>query len=623
MGIRNRIHPPPSLLLLLLIGLLSATLPLSRAYSQDLTFLADSVRYLWPTDASRYISSTFGETRSAHFHAGLDIRTWGREGYRVFATRDGIISRAAISPYGYGKVLFLKHDDGSGSVYAHLNRFEESLMAYVDSIRLELGISEIDLDLEERSIRVRQGDLIAWTGSTGIGPPHLHFELRTPDGEPFNPLLTNLRITDTLPPVYNGLAVEHLDSLTFHVEKLETLLPSLHGSRTDFGTIRAAGPIGLSVNVHDRADNTPNRYAPYELFLSVGSDTLFYSRVDRYNLRDGTQMLIDRVYPLLRDRYGGYQRLYLVNGNGLPFYRTGSERGVLDLPEGEHEVIITATDYYGNRSEAVLQVIVENRGRAPASEIASIPAYPRLPVPDSYGTESSSPAEKPDGHPAGYKIRSVQKTLRPGKRQFLTTPDQRVWVEVPPDALFDTLHVEMTLEYGENGPVIRFTPDRIPLKSAVLLNVILPQEIFQLAGMGGADSPPPLGLFSRDLRENRNQFHGPAPPGELVRARISRLKEIHFMTDETPPWVGRPVLENNLAGKPVVHLPVRDDGSGIDWRRSAIRVNGMEGIVEFDPDKRRLTWYHPEFTPLPSNRVEVEVADRVGNRTVRTFLSVR
>lgn len=95
------------------------------------------------------------------------------------------------------------------------------------------------------------------------------------------------------------------------------------------------------------------------------------------------------------------------------------------------------------------------------------------------------------------------------------------------------------------------------------------------------------------------------------------------MTDETPPWVGRPVLENNLAGKPVVHLPVRDDGSGIDWRRSAIRVNGMEGIVEFDPDKRRLTWYHPEFTPLPSNRVEVEVADRVGNRTVRTFLSVR
>src|SRR5690625_5704840 len=81
-------------------------------------------------------------------------------------------------------------------------------MAFVDSIRMENGSALLDIDLESRRMAVRQGDLIAYTGSTGAGPPHLHFELRTPENEPFNPLLTNLDIDDTIPPVFTGLGVE-------------------------------------------------------------------------------------------------------------------------------------------------------------------------------------------------------------------------------------------------------------------------------------------------------------------------------------------------------------------------------------------------------------------------------
>src|SRR5690625_2760157 len=89
----------PVVTLTLPIFFLLFALP-AKTTAQDLSFLSDTTHYLWPTDASPYISSTFGETRAAHFHAGLDIRTWGQEGYRVFATRDGIISRISTGPTG-------------------------------------------------------------------------------------------------------------------------------------------------------------------------------------------------------------------------------------------------------------------------------------------------------------------------------------------------------------------------------------------------------------------------------------------------------------------------------------------------------------------------------------------
>ena len=48
---------------------------------------------IWPTDAGNSYSSNFGEYRDDHFHMGLDIRTNGVIGYKVFADENGYISR--------------------------------------------------------------------------------------------------------------------------------------------------------------------------------------------------------------------------------------------------------------------------------------------------------------------------------------------------------------------------------------------------------------------------------------------------------------------------------------------------------------------------------------------------
>ena len=137
--------------------LLCCLLPASVLAQGNGTFSPENATYIWPTNAGEFMSSTFGETRSAHFHSALDLKTWGRKGYKVYATRDGILHRIAIGPTGYGKVIYLKHDDGSYSIYAHLMRFEEKIQQIADSIRFQDYSFEIDRNLESMNYRIKQG----------------------------------------------------------------------------------------------------------------------------------------------------------------------------------------------------------------------------------------------------------------------------------------------------------------------------------------------------------------------------------------------------------------------------------------------------------------------------------
>src|SRR5690554_3928376 len=254
--------------------------------------------YIWPTNAGQFLSSTFGETRSAHFHAGLDIKTWGREGYRVYATRGGILSRLSIISTGYGKAIYLKHNDGSYTVYAHLSRFTNKFQAKADSIRWLDYSYEMDADFEKDSIFVSQGTVIGYTGSTGIGPPHLHYEIRNAQNEPVNPLKSNLSVKDTISPTFRDLLIEPQSPTT--VVSGKNLAQTFRAKRVapntyDFGTIPIDGPIGIAVNVYDGSNDVYNKYAVYELILVQENDTLFSQSIKQFNFNQVETMFLDRV----------------------------------------------------------------------------------------------------------------------------------------------------------------------------------------------------------------------------------------------------------------------------------------------------------------------------------------
>ena len=596
--------------------------------SQPLSFLADSVTYLWPTDSSTLLSSTFAETRSAHLHAGLDIRTWGQEGYRVFATRDGIVHRIGMSPYGYGNVIYLKHDDGSYSVYAHLNRFEPFLQSVADSIRFVDYRAAIDRVLEHKDIRYRQGDLIAYTGSTGIGPPHLHFELRTPDFKPFNPLLTNLRVRDTIPPVFRQLAVENLDPETLKMQGHQLVSARSTGNRYHFEDITVYGPVGLAVTVHDRANDTPNIYAVHTLTMVHQSDTLFHSRADYFPYTAARHMFLDRSYPILAETRRGFQRLYKVTGNQLPFYHSMKNRGVIEFENGSYPIRIIATDINGNSAFAEVTVHVRGYNRSQNREITHIPTYPDPPLLETSSLfnwkylaldhhepvllssiSENIPYQKNEA-PYRYVPGSyIEKKIQPGRKATLSTPDKKAWVNFPEDALLDTLQLRMNIIYSQNEIHVNFEPDRLPVHRNIDFNIILPEYL--------RDNPR-LALYSVDQFRNRRFFLSSTNTDGMIRGSLREISSLVISEDNTPPRVGMPRMSRNLAGNHIIIVPARDPETGIDFERSEITVNDVRGLVEYDPEKNQLMYYNPQFRPASTNRIEIVVYDGAGNRTTHS-----
>ena len=146
--------------------------------------------FIHPMNLPFNLAGSFGEPRKDHFHSGIDIKTNGVEGEPVFAIGDGYISRIRVSPYGYGKAIYITHTNGFTSVYAHLSTFYGAIEKYIHAQHYVQKKSELDIYLDAKKIPIKQGDTIAFSGNTGgSAAPHLHFEIRNTKTEhALNPL---------------------------------------------------------------------------------------------------------------------------------------------------------------------------------------------------------------------------------------------------------------------------------------------------------------------------------------------------------------------------------------------------------------------------------------------------
>ena len=495
------------------IPLLLLLAPAPSIAQDNSSFSPDSAEYLWPTNASHALSGVFSETRTGHFHAALDIKTWGRRGYPVYATRAGKLHRIAIGPTGYGKVLYLKHNDGSYSVYAHLLRFNDQLRSWSDSLRLSRNINSFDMVVDSLDIRFEQGDQIALSGASGIGPPHLHFELRTPDEEPFNPLLTNLKIRDTISPTYSGLAVLPL-SINSTIEgknQIVTINPSRGSVAADFGSVRTAGPVGLAIDVFDQSNGVPNVYAVYEIKMKVNGREVFSSKVNQFSYAETGQLNIDRVYPLLQSTGKGYQRLFVADGNTLSFYNTAGNKGRLNLPLGQHDIQIEVKDFYGNTRQARLTLNVVENTRSPVEKRPSVikeasnEIHPNswtwfndwvnIPADDfeqlSLTPLFSSPINPPyynNGNTVSVDLsRSPQfyfrtspydffitRRVQPDEPSYLVSPDERAFATFSRGTFYDTTSVAIARKKTSNGATeVSLMPNNQPIDKSYLLRTRL------------------------------------------------------------------------------------------------------------------------------------------------------
>ena len=161
-----------------------------------------------PLDIPLELAGSFAEIRSNHFHSGMDLRTEQREGLPIYCAADGYVSRIKISPFGYGKAIYVTHPEGYVTVYAHLQKFNQE----IDSLlRLQHKLKEsyeIDWYLKEGQIPLKRGQHIAWSGNSGgSGGPHLHFEVRDSRTEQcLDPIRFGLPVQDTLAPIFESFS---------------------------------------------------------------------------------------------------------------------------------------------------------------------------------------------------------------------------------------------------------------------------------------------------------------------------------------------------------------------------------------------------------------------------------
>lgn len=326
------------------------------------------------------MTSSFGEFRSGHIHAGLDVKTWGRIGVPMLAVADGWVRRVRTSPWGYGKALYLELQDGRTAVYAHLDRFTEELEERVWEEQLRQHRYSVDIWFEQQERPVSSGEVIAFSGQTGTSAPHLHFELRDQENAPLNPLLQGLDLEDTLPPVITYLVVRPLGASSRVGGDIRVRRFGRRSQGADYvlqGRPEIEGEVALAVSAYDRMDGVWNRFSPYRLVLLVDGKQHFEVRYDRFSYEHSDLIDLDRDYRY-RVREGlQAHTLYRQPGNELPFYGEVPEgAGYLrDLGAGIHEITVIAADVFGNESRLEGEILVN---RAPVlAEEHSAEAEPR------------------------------------------------------------------------------------------------------------------------------------------------------------------------------------------------------------------------------------------------------
>ena len=315
----------------------------------------------WPLKGPIEISSGFGDFRPGRFHAGLDLRTGGEVGKSVFSPVDGYVLRVKMSYYGYGKGLYVKGDDGHIYVFGHLSAFEPGLDRRIKELQMAAQRYYLDLEFPADSLRVRRGQLLALSGQTGAGAPHLHLEQRTADNFPIDPLGHGFNLTDKVRPTITRLGFEVVDDHSLFDDGTREVFADILPAKKDgqyslwpvpyFNT-----PFGMLLDCIDRTVADGMKLAVYKISVSIDGKPYYEVVMDTLDFATGRAADLEYDFAQVESNKASVRRLYRISGDEFAGSRSfDSSNGVygtgLGVPYGRHQVRITASDVAGNASE--------------------------------------------------------------------------------------------------------------------------------------------------------------------------------------------------------------------------------------------------------------------------------
>ncbi len=332
-----------------------------------------SLCFEMPVKGKIDLSSNFCEYRPAHFHGGIDIRTGGKEGRKVFSPVDGYIWRIKYSYNGYGKALYLKDNDGLIYVFGHLSKLNDSLERLVWDYQLENRIYSFDNFYKIDSIPVKVGDLIAFSGQSGIGAPHIHFEVRDPDNKPLNPLTSGFDIKDRVAPTIEFVGFVYQDNSSVFPNGTRRLnKKSVYDKSLRNYILKSAvpfrGPFGIRIKAYDQIRKNGPDLNVYKARLFIDDYVYYETAYENYDYAETgmADLCFDYQTTAEKDQY--WHQLFIPEGKKFSgdksLYKDGGVFSVnSDIDYGLHRARIELYDAAGNMSELKFEFVMIPPGR--------------------------------------------------------------------------------------------------------------------------------------------------------------------------------------------------------------------------------------------------------------------
>lgn len=314
-----------------------------------------------PMEIPLILSGNFGEMRGNHFHTGLDIKTKGTTGHKIFAIEEGYISRVRISPWGYGKAIYVDHPNGLTSVYAHLSKFPDAIDSLVYAQQKRLESHTIDEMVLSDSIHVSKGQLIAYSGNSGSSfAPHLHFEIReTATEHAINPLLFacyRKRIADSRPPTLSGVKFYAITDKGYLVPgrtkyyscQLKSGEWVINNNQPiDLSTIVTEGSqLGIGFHTTDKLDAANNVCGVHHTTLFKGDTKKHEQKIDYINFDHNRFLNSHQDYWAFKQEKKNIHKHFSTVINPLEVYPLNDGKINWDEAAGKYKFI--AKDVHGN-----------------------------------------------------------------------------------------------------------------------------------------------------------------------------------------------------------------------------------------------------------------------------------